>query len=134
MPYCRTCGAAIAKQSPVCPDCGTPTTAEVLPSPLAIRSRPLPRSKTNGTQVQSRPFSERRETAPRSVKNQRLGLVGLVASLAGLIAPFMGLLGLILSLVAYRRAKRYGAARGFALAGIAVGILSLLIYALAILA
>ncbi|MGO8685245.1 MAG: hypothetical protein ACLQUT_11810 [Thermoleophilia bacterium] len=51
-----------------------------------------------------------------------------------MIAPFMGLLGLILSLVAYRRAKRYGTARGFAIAGIVVGILSLLIYGLAILA
>jgi hypothetical protein len=61
-------------------------------------------------------------------------LVGLVASLAGLIAPFMGLLGLILSLVAYQQARRHGAAKGFAIAGIAIGILSLLIYALAILA
>ncbi len=134
MPYCRTCGAAIAKETRLCPDCGTPTAAEVSPSTLAIHSRHLPQRRTDGAQPQSRPPSGPRQTAPPSVRNQRLGLIGLVASLAGLIAPFMGLLGLILSLVAYRRAKRYGTARGFAIAGIVVGILSLLIYGLAILA
>lgn len=130
MPYFRTCRATIAQGTQLCPECGAPTTAEISRSRLATRSRLLPQPKTD----RSQPRSGARRTTSQRPRSPRLGLVGLVASLAGLIAPFMGLLGLILSLVAYRQATRYGAARGFAIAGIVVGILSLLIYGLAVLA
>ena len=60
-------------------------------------------------------------------------MIGLILSLLGLIAPFLGLLGLILSILGYRQAKRYGMAKGFAIAGTVVGIIALLIYALPVL-
>jgi small-conductance mechanosensitive channel len=57
-------------------------------------------------------------------ENPPIGVAGFVCSLVGLFIPGLGLIGLILSIVGYRRAKRYGMAKGLSTAGIVLGIIT----------
>jgi hypothetical protein len=44
-----------------------------------------------------------------------------VLAIAGLVVPLVGVVGLVLSILGYRRAKREGLRRGLSLAGVVVG-------------
>jgi hypothetical protein len=50
-----------------------------------------------------------------------VGIAGFVLAIAGLCVPFVGIVGLVLSVVGYRQAKREGLRRGLSLAGVVVG-------------
>ena len=50
-----------------------------------------------------------------------LGIAGFVLAIAGLFVPFVGPVGLVLSIVGYRQAKREGLRTGLSLAGVVVG-------------
>ena len=130
MPYCQTCGAALAEGLHACPCCGTSIGADASHLTPVPRLRLLPQPTNEGTQPQPPLLRRPNQAAPTKTMIPRLGVIGLVLSLLGLITPFLGLLGLILSILGYRQAKRYGLAKGSAIAGTLVGIVALPIYAL----
>ena len=130
MPNCQTCGAAIAKGLHACPRCGASISADPSPLTPVPRLRLLPQPTSDRAQPQLRPSRRPHQAAPTKTIVPRLGVIGLILSLLGLITPFLALLGLILSILGYRQAKRCGMAKGFAIAGTLVGIIALLIYAL----
>ena len=133
MTYCHTCGAAIAEGLHACPRCGASIDADGSPLAPQPRLRLLPQPANELAQPQPRLSRRPHQAASTQTIIPRLGVIGLILSLLGLIAPFLGLLGLILSILGYRQAKRYGMAKGFAIAGTVVGIIALLIYALPVL-
>jgi multisubunit Na+/H+ antiporter MnhG subunit len=61
-------------------------------------------------------------------------VAGLVCSLVGFFVPFLGIIGLVLSIVGYRWAKRRDLAQGLSIAGIVIGIVSTTVGVLFILA
>ena len=81
-----------------------------------------PRVEAAGWLPASRPTA-----GTQSKKNPGIGVAGFVCSLVGFPVPFLGLLGLILSIVGRRRAKREGMLRGLSTAGIVIGIVSLMV-------
>ena len=52
-----------------------------------------------------------------------VGIAGFVCALFGVIVPFAGIVGLILSIVGYRQARRESRPYGLALAGLIIGII-----------
>lgn len=67
---------------------------------------------------------------PVGASNPAIGIAGFVCALVGLVVPVLGLLGLTLSIVGYRQAKRLGMKKRLSIAGIVVGALSTMLYLL----
>jgi hypothetical protein len=61
---------------------------------------------------------------PTGASNPGVGVAGFICSLVGLVVPLLGLLGLILSIVGRRQAKRFGMATRLSTAGIVIGVIS----------
>ncbi len=71
--------------------------------------------------------SERRQepapALPTVLGPPGIGIAGFVCGLFGVIVPFAGIVGLILSIVGYRQARRESRPYGLALAGLIIGII-----------
>ncbi|HUK77679.1 MAG TPA: hypothetical protein VL117_08785, partial [Thermoleophilia bacterium] len=64
---------------------------------------------------------EAQQAQAKPTSNPKAGLAGFVCSVLGLSFPLVGTVGLILSIIGYRRAKRFGMASGLSIAGIVIG-------------
>ena len=93
MPNCQTCGAAIAKGLHACPRCGASISADPSPLTPVPRLRLLPQPTSDRAQPQLRPSRRPHQAAPTKTIVPRLGVIGLILSLLGLITPFLALLG-----------------------------------------
>ncbi|MCD8204679.1 MAG: zinc-ribbon domain-containing protein [Coprobacillus sp.] len=111
--YCKKCGGQISEDAQFCPYCGEPQFNRD--------------SQTGNTYRETTP--EERKKYGQSSKNY-LGLAGFIVSLVAIV--FMGLVvaivGLVLSLVAYRRRNQYSDYNTLAKAGVIIGIVALAIW------
>lgn len=147
MPFCPNCGAQYDAGAKFCEDCGTPfeiAKAEPVsapvqdsfdapanddskyappsyeaPQPAAQPYNPQPAAQPQQAPVYSSQTQYQPELKPST---DALCIAGMICSIL-----LSGLLGLILSIVGINRVKKSGApGKGFAVAGIIIGILKIL--------
>lgn len=142
--FCKNCGASLNEDVKFCPECGTPVTVAEPeePKPSPIFAEPEPKapmytppapdySYAQPAYAQAVPYME----DPSPILTW--GIVGLVCSF------LINILGIIFSAIALTKAKnyaeRYGSlpdqartGRGLAITGLIIGILSVLVFILAI--
>lgn len=103
--FCKNCGKEIDDKAIVCPNCGVPTD-----NYTAVAKPAATEQKFNG-----------------------LALAGMICAIVGLIGGnyifcIPSIVGLILSIVGMVKVKEYKSGYGFALAGIIVGAVGLVIW------
>lgn len=116
--YCKYCGQQIDDRAVFCVHCGVATDAFYYPPaapgypPVMQGYAPAPQKKTNG-----------------------LSLAGMIVSIVGAIGGnyllcIPSVVGIILSVIGLGKVKQLGSGKGFSIAGIIVGAVSLLIWIL----
>ena len=105
--YCKHCGHEVNEKAIICPNCGIATD-----NYTAVSKPAASQTKFNG-----------------------LALAGMICAIAGIIGGdylicLPSLVGLILSIVGMVKVKEYKSGFGFALTGIIVGAISLLIWSI----
>ena len=121
--FCAGCGSAAQARQSLCPSCG---------QKLADPSRHC--SYCGAAPAGAETAVEQGVPAgalapPASLGNPGIGIAGFVLSLLG-----VSLIGLILSWIGYREAKREGRPSGLSLAGIIIGAVGLAIGAIVVIA
>ncbi len=109
MSQCQTCGGELGQGARFCANCGAAVLTPGVQMPLA------PGAATVVVQPRAAPGSP------------GIGVAGFVLVIVGLFVPFVGLLGLILSIVGYRQAKREGLSTGLSIAGTIIGVVATII-------
>ena len=149
MPFCPNCGAQYDAGAKFCEDCGTPfeiTKAEPVSAPVQDSfdapanddskyappsyEAPQPAAQPYNPQPAAQPVAQPQPTySSQSQYQPELKPSADALCIAGMICSILlsGLLGLILSIVGINRVKKSGApGKGFAVAGIIIGILKIL--------
>ena len=103
--YCKHCGHEVNENAIICPNCGIATE-----NYMAVAKPAAPQQKVNG-----------------------FAIAGMICVLVGLIGGdylfcLPSIVGLILSIVGMVKVKEYKSGFGFALTGIIVGAISLVIW------
>jgi uncharacterized membrane protein YvbJ len=110
--FCKNCGATLTEDTNVCPNCGAEINQEA----------------AYNTQEMQAPFTE--------TKLSWKALVGFIVSLAGIIVLALpcGIVGLIFSALGFNEVQRSTEykGRGFALAGIVVAIIDVVVWLIGI--
>ena len=131
MGQCQTCGANVAEGARFCASCGTEVAAEAgatAPPPVPDdRPQAIPSSAPTVVSVKGVPVQLAPGTTTVVIQQQPspgtpgAGVAGFVLVIVGLFVPFVAPVGLILSIVGYRQAKREGLSTVLSLAGLIVG-------------
>ena len=88
--------------------------------------RPHLWSVSRGRRPQANQRGRRATSSPAPTPGSPgVGIAGFVLVIVGLFVPFVRLVGLVLSIVGYRQAKREGLRTGLSLAGVVVGIVAI---------
>ena len=103
--FCKYCGKELNDNALICPNCGVATDKY-----MAVAKTADAQQKTNG-----------------------LAIAGMICAIVGLIGGdyffcIPSIIGLILSIVGMVKVKQYNSGYGFALTGIIIGAISLLIW------
>lgn len=106
--YCRNCGKEIDDKAVICVHCGVPTDNMSYSGNAPVKQP----GKTNG-----------------------LAIAGMIVSIIGAMGGnyffcIPSLVGLILSIVGFNKVKECNSGKGFAIAGIIVGAISLFFWAM----
>lgn len=134
MGQCQTCGADMAEEARFCADCGTAvaTDADATAPPPAPddRTQAIPSPAPTVVSAQGVPVQVAPGTTTVVVQQQAspgspgVGVAGFILVIVGLFVPLVGLVGLVLSIVGYRQAKREGLSTGLSLAGMIIGAIA----------
>lgn len=105
--YCKHCGHEVNENAIICPNCGVATE-----NYMAVAKPAESQSKFNG-----------------------LALAGMICAIVGLVGGdyiicIPSIVGLILSIIGMVKVKEYNSGFGFAITGIIVGAISLLIWSI----
>lgn len=108
--FCKHCGHEINDTAVICPNCG-----------VATDNMPLATNKATAQ--------------PENKKVNGLAIAGMVCAIVGMVGGnyifcIPSIVGLILSIVGMVKVKEYNSGYGFALAGIIIGAVSLVIWLL----
>lgn len=103
--FCKSCGKEIDEKALICPNCGVATD-----NYMTVAKPKAPEQKVNG-----------------------LAIAGMICAIVGIIGGnyifcIPSIVGLILSIIGMVKVKEYNSGYGFALAGIIVGAIGLLIW------